>query len=75
VGDGAGEIPLSVADLIAERASVMPDKGPVMTSPVYPSVKRDRDAVVTSVTAGPQTVHMTPRDSPYPDSFLDMCNQ
>jgi len=48
VGDGAGEIPLSVADLIAERTSVMPDKRPVMTSPVYPSVERDRDASLTS---------------------------
>ena len=85
MGDGAGGIPLSVAELIAERdlerlcergyvgsaagtadapssmferpgltavnspvvsvqPSVMSDNGPVLTSPVHPSVQRDRNA-------------------------------
>jgi len=116
VGDGAGGIPLSVAELIAERdlerlrergyvgstagtadapssmfersgltavnspvvsvqPSVMSDNGPVMTSPVHPSVQRDRNASVPVVTTGQQTVYMTSRIGPFPDNFMDACNQ
>jgi len=115
VGDGAGGIPLSVAELIAERdlerlrergyvgsavvtedapssmfegpgltavnspavsvqSSVMSDNRPALTSSVYTSVQRDRDASVPAVTTGQQMVHMTCHVSPFPDSFMDVCN-